>query len=100
MLPTTSSAISAAAASVADGEAARLKAPVDSAETAEKFEGLLWSGVLAPLSQAIGPFGDVFTNAIGAGIARDQHDAFYQHLRALVELSDADAGAGGNDRAQ
>jgi hypothetical protein len=101
VLPTTSSAISAAAASVADGETGHVNAPAAGTETVEKFEGLLWSGVLAPLSQAIGPLGDVFTNALGAGIARDQHDAFYQHLRALVELSATDAGVtGANDRTQ
>ena len=60
------------------------------AETAEQFEGLLWSSVLAPLSASLGPLGDVFTNALGATVARGQHDEFYQHLRALVELSNAD----------
>jgi hypothetical protein len=82
---TTSSAASAPAA-----PAAHDAAQASPAEAAEQFEGLLWSSVLAPLSASLGPLGDVFTNAIGASVARGQHDEFYQHLRALVELSDKD----------
>jgi hypothetical protein len=98
--PTTSSAASAPAGAAFDVEPHAV-APANADETAEKFEGLLWSSVLAPLSQSLGPLGDVFTNALGAGVARGQHDAFYQHLRALIELSDADSGrAKDDDRTQ
>jgi hypothetical protein len=99
VLPTTSSATNAPAANLAGESHAALPQSAD--ETAEKFEGLLWSSVLAPLSQSLGPLGDVFTNALGAGVARGQHDAFYQHLRALIELSDADGSrARDTDRTQ
>jgi hypothetical protein len=96
VLPTTSSAADAPAA-VAFAVPSHPAAPANADETAEKFEGLLWSSVLAPLSQALGPLGDVFTNALGAGMARGQHDAFYQHLRALIELSDAETGRAKDD---
>ncbi len=91
MLPTTSSAASPAGVPLAVDPPRTAAESAPNAETAAKFEGLLWSSVLAPLSQALGPLGDVFTDALGAAVARGQHDAFYDELRALTERS----GAGG-----
>ncbi len=89
MSPITSSATSAAL-SDASGAPAQ-NGPAQADETAEKFEGLLWSSVLGSLSQSLGPLGDVLTNALGTTVARGEHDDFYQHLRALIELSAPDA---------
>ena len=86
MSPTTSSAANGEAASTFRDPGARV-APADPDETAAQFEGLLWSSVLAPLSQSLGPLGDVLTNAMGTSAAHAEHDAFYDRLRALIELS-------------
>lgn len=107
MLPTTSSAASAAASAARDlasrippaksVAATTAGAPTNADQTAAQFEGLLWSSVLAPLSQSLGPLGDVLTNALGTSAAAAQHDAFYARLRALIELSDAGAHPASDD---
>ena len=76
----TSSAANAAGAPAPDPPVA-----ASGEDAAARFEGMLFSSALAPLSQAIGVLGDELVNAVATEVARGSHDEFYRRLQTLVD---------------
>lgn len=82
MSPITSNATEHTGASEAPDVHA---APPQADAAVAQFEGMLFAGVLKPLSDELGVLGDVLTDSIATSVARGTHDAFYEHLRSLAD---------------